>query len=76
MVIRKLLIKSKNIVLVKDTIFCCFFFSISTMEKQKTMMGLILLLLLFALNVSAWIGEIRGRVVCDICGDSSLGREE
>lgn len=46
------------------------------MEKQKTVMGLILLLLLFASDVSAWTGEIHGRVVCDVCGDSSLGPED
>ncbi|TKY46856.1 Pollen Ole e 1 allergen/extensin [Spatholobus suberectus] len=46
------------------------------MEKQKTVMGLILLLLSFALGVSAWTGEIHGRVVCDVCGDSSLGPED
>ncbi|XP_047336347.1 uncharacterized protein LOC124939927 [Impatiens glandulifera] len=23
--------------------------------------------------VTAWTGEIRGRVVCDVCGDSSVG---
>lgn len=44
------------------------------MEKQKTVMGLILLL--FVLGVSAWTGEIHGRVVCDVCGDSSLGPED
>jgi len=37
-------------------------------------MGLILLL--FVLGVSAWTGEIHGRVVCDVCGDSSLGPED
>ena len=46
------------------------------MEKQKTLMGLILLLLLFASDVSVRTGEIHGRFVCDICGDSSLRPEE
>ena len=46
------------------------------MEKQKTLMSLILLLLLFTSDVSAWTGEIHGRVVCDVCGDSSLGPED
>lgn len=40
------------------------------------MIGLILLLLLFASNVSAWMGEIHGRVFCDVYGDSSLGLED
>ncbi|KAK9092080.1 hypothetical protein Syun_026991 [Stephania yunnanensis] len=26
--------------------------------------------------VSAWTGEIHGRVVCDVCGDSSIGPED
>lgn len=44
------------------------------MEKQKTVMGFILLL--FVVGVRAWTGEIHGRVVCDVCGDSSLGPED
>ena len=60
----------------KYAIFGCFFFLISTVQKQKTMIGLILLLLLFASNVSAWMGEIHGRVFCDVYGDSSLGLED
>lgn len=37
----------------------------------------ILILLLFILpGAIAWTGEIRGRVVCDVCGDSSLGPED
>lgn len=43
------------------------------MEKQKTLMSLILLLLLFTSDVSAWTGEIHGRVVC---GDLSVGLED
>lgn len=26
--------------------------------------------------VRAWTGEIHGRVVCDVCGDSSIGPED
>lgn len=36
----------------------------------------LILLLFFALGASAWTGEIHGRVVCDVCGDSSLGPED
>lgn len=43
--------------------------------NQKMVMRLILLLF-FAWGVSAWTGEIHGRVVCDVCGDSSLGPED
>jgi hypothetical protein len=46
--------------------------------KQKMMMVdlIVFLLMLFVLNASAWTGEIHGRVVCDVCGDSSLGPED
>lgn len=27
-------------------------------------------------GVRAWTGEIHGRVVCDVCGDSSIGPED
>lgn len=27
-------------------------------------------------GVGAWTGEIRGRVVCDVCADSSIGPED
>ncbi|PNX64969.1 hypothetical protein L195_g054297, partial [Trifolium pratense] len=53
---------------------------VSTMEgmKQKMMVVdlMVLLMMLFALGASAWTGEIHGRVVCDVCGDSSLGPED
>ncbi|PKA46591.1 hypothetical protein AXF42_Ash019332 [Apostasia shenzhenica] len=35
-----------------------------------------LLLLLFAFSSEAWTGEIHGRVVCDVCGDSTVGPED
>lgn len=45
--------------------------------KQKMILELIVLLMMvFSLSVSGWTGEIRGRVVCDVCGDSSLGPED
>ena len=45
--------------------------------KQKMIVELIILLMMvFVLSVSGWTGEIRGRVVCDVCGDSSLGPED
>ncbi|KDP39101.1 hypothetical protein JCGZ_00858 [Jatropha curcas] len=36
----------------------------------------LLLLLVSVSSVKAWTGEIRGRVVCDVCGDSSIGPED
>jgi hypothetical protein len=40
------------------------------------MAGLILFLFLFCGSAQAWTGEIRGRVVCDVCSDSSVGPED
>lgn len=37
---------------------------------------LLLLLLVLTPKAIAWTGEIRGRVVCDVCGDSSIGPED
>ncbi|CAN1172147.1 hypothetical protein LINPERPRIM_LOCUS30911 [Linum perenne] len=34
------------------------------------------ILLILVTGVGAWTGEIRGRVVCDVCGDSSIGPED
>lgn len=56
-----------------------FLVSFSTMEansQKKMVMGLILLLFFAFGRSCAWTGEIHGRVVCDICGDSSLGPED
>ncbi|XP_077253957.1 pollen Ole e 1 allergen and extensin family protein [Tasmannia lanceolata] len=45
------------------------------MEMQKkVMMGLFICF--FVSGVRAWTGEVRGRVVCDVCGDSSIGPED
>ncbi|XP_028100634.1 uncharacterized protein LOC114299996 [Camellia sinensis] len=35
-----------------------------------------ILLLMMCGGVRAWTGEIHGRVVCDVCGDSSIGPED
>ncbi|GKV42618.1 hypothetical protein SLEP1_g50001 [Rubroshorea leprosula] len=48
-----------------------------TMELQSK--KLVLVFFFFTVLVScvhAWTGEIRGRVVCDACGDSSIGPED
>ncbi|CAA6658481.1 unnamed protein product [Spirodela intermedia] len=40
-------------------------------------MQMLLLLMLFLVGrVGAWTGEINGRVLCDVCGDSSIGPED
>ena len=48
------------------------------MESQlrNLVLGLFLLSAIFVAGVKAWTGEIHGRVVCDVCGDSSIGPED
>ncbi|KAF6162884.1 hypothetical protein GIB67_021033 [Kingdonia uniflora] len=47
------------------------------MESEKRMMAMVIFLLSIFLNgAKAWTGEIHGRVVCDVCGDSSIGPED
>lgn len=36
----------------------------------------VVILPLHSPGVDAWTGEIRGRVACDVCGDSSIGPED
>ncbi|KAJ4976729.1 hypothetical protein NE237_001835 [Protea cynaroides] len=43
--------------------------------QKEMVMGLFLLLITLS-GVRAWTGEIHGRVVCDVCGDSSIGPED
>ncbi|KAG2299379.1 hypothetical protein Bca4012_010952 [Brassica carinata] len=44
---------------------------------SKLVMGLVVMVAIFeASGVDAWTGEIRGRVVCDVCADSSIGPED
>ncbi|KAJ6801298.1 uncharacterized protein M6B38_380900 [Iris pallida] len=38
--------------------------------------GLLLMAMLSCCHVEGWTGEIHGRVVCDVCGDSSIGPED
>ncbi|KAF3453492.1 hypothetical protein FNV43_RR03932 [Rhamnella rubrinervis] len=46
-----------------------------TQQERKLLMGLVLLSI-FLSGVGAWTGEIHGRVICDVCGDSSIGPED
>jgi hypothetical protein len=39
-------------------------------------MGVVLAFLVAAPAAEAWTGEIRGRVVCDVCGDAAIGPED
>ncbi|KAI3855772.1 hypothetical protein MKX03_033452 [Papaver bracteatum] len=43
------------------------------MEFQKIF---VMSLILFLSGVRAWTGEIHGRVICDVCGDSFVGPED
>ncbi|MED6143937.1 hypothetical protein PIB30_010601 [Stylosanthes scabra] len=44
--------------------------------KGKKIVMVMVVLLISVFGVSGWTGEIHGRVVCDVCGDSSLGPED
>ncbi|KAI8008093.1 hypothetical protein LOK49_LG07G03353 [Camellia lanceoleosa] len=37
---------------------------------------LMMMMMMMICGVRAWTGEINGRVVCDLCGDSSIGPED
>ncbi|XP_040990171.1 uncharacterized protein LOC121237491 [Juglans microcarpa x Juglans regia] len=46
-------------------------------QKKKVVMSLFLFtFFLYESGVRAWTGEIHGRVVCDVCSDSSIGPED
>ncbi|XP_028793563.1 uncharacterized protein LOC114749241 [Neltuma alba] len=43
------------------------------LRKKRLKVGIrLILLVFFVLSSSAWTGEIHGRVVCDVCGNSSI----
>lgn len=44
--------------------------------KLFTRIYLNLTLILLIRSSRAWTGEIHGRVVCDVCGDSTVGPED
>lgn len=44
-------------------------------KKQLVTVGLVIFTV-FISGVGAWTGEIHGRVVCDVCGDSAVGPED
>ena len=47
-------------------------------RKRKVVMVLTLFVMMtmFFSRVRVWTGEIHGRVVCDVCGDSSIGPKD
>ncbi|XP_022976303.1 uncharacterized protein LOC111788437 [Cucurbita pepo subsp. pepo] len=44
-------------------------------QRKKLLMGMIILTI-FVSGSRAWTGEIHGRVICDVCSDSSIGPED
>ncbi|XP_050220386.1 uncharacterized protein LOC126670653 [Mercurialis annua] len=46
-------------------------------DRVMMKMGcLVIMMMVLVSSVKAWTGEIHGRVVCDVCGDSSIGPED
>ncbi|XP_042037372.1 uncharacterized protein LOC121783381 isoform X2 [Salvia splendens] len=44
--------------------------------ESKLLTVVVLMAMLMAEGVTSWTGEIHGRVVCDVCADSSIGPED
>ncbi|KAL1560164.1 hypothetical protein AAHA92_10416 [Salvia divinorum] len=44
--------------------------------EPKLLIAAVLMTVLMAKGVTAWTGEIQGRVVCDVCADSSIDPED
>lgn len=45
-------------------------------ELRKILVTVCVWIILMMVEVKAWTGEINGRVVCDVCGDASIGPED
>ncbi|KAG6506440.1 hypothetical protein ZIOFF_031763 [Zingiber officinale] len=48
----------------------------TTTRRIGGVVGTVFIAFLFCSSAEAWTGEIRGKVVCDVCGDSSIGPED
>lgn len=47
------------------------------LEAEKKKLAVVFLVFtVFISGIGAWTGEIHGRVICDVCGDSALGPED
>ncbi|TQD90557.1 hypothetical protein C1H46_023903 [Malus baccata] len=46
-----------------------------TKKELTVAVGFVIFTVLIS-GVGAWTGEIHGRVVCDVCGDSAVGPED
>ena len=45
-------------------------------KKNNLVLGFVVLAVFWMSGVKSWTGEIHGRVVCDVCADSSMGPED
>lgn len=45
-------------------------------SKWRKILTLLYTAMILTHGVRAWTGEIHGRVVCDVCADSSIGPED
>lgn len=45
-------------------------------ELRKVLVSVYIWIIMMMVGVKAWTGEINGRVVCDVCGDASIGPED
>lgn len=48
----------------------------TTATRIDGVVGTVFIAFLLCRAAEAWTGEIRGKVVCDVCGDSSIGPED
>lgn len=47
------------------------------LEEEKNKLAVVFLVFTVLISgIGAWTGEIHGRVICDVCGDSALGPED
>ncbi|KAB2095996.1 hypothetical protein ERO13_A01G078500v2 [Gossypium hirsutum] len=45
-------------------------------KSKNLVLGFVVLAVFLISGVKSWTGEIHGRVVCDVCADSSIGPED
>ena len=45
-------------------------------KTKNLVLGFVVLAVFLISGVKSWTGEIHGRVVCDVCADSSIGPED
>lgn len=43
---------------------------------RKKLLTCLIILTVFVSGSRGWTGAIHGRVICDVCGDSSIGPED